>query len=315
MATDNNGAEVADQVCQKVADALNMAGSATDNANTLQKYVQLIDEGAGQALKSVIEDVGGGALSMLSAAQCGCEWYHGLGQLGNFLGSCIKDVLCALDEVVFDNHCHCIPQPPVQADCSQWISDHCLFADAAKNDPACAPQNFLVYAADSGQDIILKTTPAGTLAVVPGSGAGPDGKCASDMFCFCPAPMVPGGHDYGQIAGNVSVFTCSCPPGTHAVAGLKTTVCLCDDTKLPMQGPDALFSACPGPSFGCGTGLTYLNGKCVAECSDPTMGRTADGTCCDPAQMTSCGTCCPPGLIPDPNTGGCIAPPPLPGPK
>jgi hypothetical protein len=39
---------------------------------------------------------------------------------------------------------------------------------------------------------------------------------------------------------------------------------------------------------------------------------TFDGSCCDPAKMTSCGKCCPPGTTPDPTTGSCLPPPPQP---
>jgi hypothetical protein len=125
--------------------------------------------------------------------------------------------------------------------------------------------------------------------------------------------MVPTYTNDPHVAGPDAVFTCNCPPGTHAVAGLKQTVCLCDKTNLPMGSPNDLWGSCPDPSIvGCGEGLTLVNGKCVPACPDPTMGRTPDGVCCNPAQMTSCGICCPPGLIPDAATGGCIAPPPLP---
>src|SRR5262249_26012820 len=139
-------------------------------------------------------------------------------------------------------------------------------------------------------------------------------NCLPTKYCFCPKPMVANANNHVYLGGvkqPYSVVSCDCPLGTHAVDGLNTTVCLCDGTNMPMQGPNSLFGICPPPTIvGCPKGQTELNGKCVAVCTDPTKGMTADGSCCDPAQMTSCGMCCPPGLMPDAKTGGCVGPEP-----
>jgi hypothetical protein len=110
------------------------------------------------------------------------------------------------------------------------------------------------------------------------------------------------------------IFSCDCPydpkdpdrqthPGA-VVNGIST--CLCNNTNQPANFGFAPLGMCPPPACPAGQTRLGLDGDCVTPCSDPSQGMAFDGSCCNPAQMSSCGQCCPPSTVPDPKSGTCV---------
>jgi hypothetical protein len=261
--------------------------------------------GISQDVTSAILALGGPVLSVI---ECGCLLEQSVSQLANDVGACACDIAN-----FFGAHCkNCTPPPPVQANCA--LPTTCF---TGSSDPACQMNNTI-----SGCYTFLGAT------VCPGSEQdGPSGafvsthigdsECGALLYCFCPKPLVPTwtsvpplppGFTNPAAAG---VFTCACPDGTHqaGTAG-GIPICLCDYTNQPPKVADTPQGMCPINLLGsCKPNQIVIGGKCVTPCSDPTMGMTPDGACCDPNQVTSCGQCCGPGKRPV--NGSCVGPGPI----
>jgi hypothetical protein len=323
------------QFCSAVGDAINGVNSGTDKANTVAGLVKNVDASAGKSLQQALESAGSDVLSVLGAAQCGCELYQGLGQLGDFLGACIKDALCALDNAIFSEPCQCIAPPPILANCSPSAVP-CTDLRSDPNDPqgklvvpaACNTTIAWPDQEGSAKPRITQGPDGSQLVTLDLGSSDASGHCAPKEYCYCPSPMkVTINPVYiNGVKQEYGIVLCNCPDGTHAAPGYtgsngnqpsgpvaSLTYCICNNTGKPMAtGPDLPFGNCPtiGTDNGCPQGQISIGSKCVTPCADPSKGMTADGKCCDPAQISSCGQCCPPGTTPDPKTGGCLPPDP-----
>jgi hypothetical protein len=322
-ASADTGQGAINQVCAALQNAVKDVTSGGNDAKSvlgfLNQYAPSLSQDVQQQLASALSSIA----DPLDVALCGCSIEQGLGQLTADLGSCLQDVLCAGDAALFGDPCTCTAPPPVMANCAQSNSTNC--GSFNSNDAAClgeGPQGNVILAGPNGQTlpgsepVNVITGPAGTIVTSGGVGSDGHGHCAPVSVCTCPQPMVPTwtqDYVYGlangfQVDGpQVYIFSCNCPAGTHTGGTVNgTSVCLCDGTNLAPQPPDTFGGMCPPAS--CSPQQISLGGKCVTPCSNPAEGMTADGACCDPAQVTSCGMCCPPGTTPDPTSGSCVKP-------
>jgi hypothetical protein len=283
------GQGTVDKFCSTMKNLLASADKAQDNANSLENLLQQ----AGVS-SDVLQTIIGGladVASPIGAAACGCAVEQNFGNLGSDVGACIQDALCSLDALIGDP-CNCTPPPPIRANCALPVDQNTIMRG-----PGITP---------------TREVDGATGAFVSGGGDTDDGHghCGPVIFCFCPKPLVPTWKVDPLLdsSGNIQVFFCACPSGTHqtgVVGGLP--MCLCDNSNQPPNGPDSLFGMCPPPD--CAKPQIKIGSKCVTPCADPTKGMTNDGSCCDPTQVTSCGMCCPPGTTPDPATASCVGPP------
>jgi hypothetical protein len=283
--------------------------------------------GIGKDLLGEIADALNAVSNPAEVVTCACGTEQGGDSLGSDLGDCVEDGLCALAGV-FGDPCGCpAPPPRAVANCgaidvktcakygygdklSIWQHPECVapgsIGATCPNPPCWDP-----YAAWDGTLLVLTTSSGTYVSTVP---AWAEGECnPGQQSCFCPAPMK---ADWLEVPNPDSddreyVFACDCPDGTHPGATKPNGIssCLCDGTNQPANFGFALFGGmCPPPA--CPAGQTRLgsdpNSPCVTPCSDPKQGMAFDGSCCDPAQMTTCGKCCPPTTVPDPNSGTCV---------
>jgi hypothetical protein len=266
--------------------------------------------GISQDVTGEILALGGPALSII---ECGCSLEQGVSQLVSDVAACGCDLVNWIPGVNCNN---CTPPPPKQANCA--LPTTCF---VGSSDPACQTNNAILGCLTVGG------TPVsfGGIPVCPGNEKdGPtgafvstqvgDSNCPTLLYCFCPKPLVPTWTSAGPSFGNSvdsGVFTCACPDGTHqaGTAG-GIPICLCDYTNQPPKVADTPQGRCPINLLGsCQPNQIVIKGKCVTPCSDPTMGMTPDGACCDPNQVTACGQCCGPGKRPV--NGTCVGPGPI----
>jgi hypothetical protein len=272
-------------------------------------------------------------------AQCACDLNQGISQVPNDVASCVEGLLCDAQNAVFPGSCvGCTPSPPAVADCAatnadcETASTNNIYTNPTAQQLTCTgtgPQGqstFLagpngVYIPGAGIPAVQQVTSSTGTSVI-----GTRDSCGSISYCFCPKPMVPtwtpdapenftNPNNCTVCQGNAPwyIFSCNCPGGTHPdPSGLTVegiSVCLCDGTtnQVANLSSEALFGPCPPPA--CPTGQVRPSGmgKCVTPCSNPTMGMTPDGACCDPNLVTDCGQCCPQGSTPEPN-GTCFTP-------
>ena len=143
-----------------------------------------------------------------------------------------------------------------------------------------------------------------------------DSNCPTLLYCYCPKPLVPTWTSVPPLPPSFSnpldtgVFTCACPDGTwQAGTAGGVPICLCDYTNQPPKVADTPQGRCPMNLLGsCQPNQIVMNGD-ASRHSDPSMGMTPDGACCDPNQLTACGQCCGPGTRPV--NGRCVGPGPI----
>lgn len=280
--------------------------------------------GIGTDLLGEIADALNAVSSPVEVLKCACGTEQGGDSLGSDLGECIEDGLCALSGV-FGDPCGCpAPPPPTVANCAsidvKKCEDNSSYSGYFK--PACIPSGSFgatcptppcwdPYAAWDGTLLVLTTSSGTYLSTVP---PWAEGECNSgQQSCFCPKPMNPVWKEVPNPDSSdpAYAFACDCPDGTHPGALMPNngiSSCLCDGTNQPANFGFAPFGMCPPPK--CPAGQTRLgsdpNSPCVTPCSDPSQGMAFDGSCCNPAQMTTCGKCCPPTTVPDPTSGTCV---------
>jgi len=295
-------------------------GSASQIVGTLQSVG---GSSVGQDLLGEVADQLESVGSAAKVVSCACETEQGGGALSADLGQCMEDALCYLQDQLGLGPCDCTRPPPRVANCASIDVKKCegkAFIDRMHY-PECRASGSIGNSNPNGTNsgsymqpwqptLSVTTTSEGTLVEqLPPSAAGTG--CDPVQYCFCPAPMK---ADWQQVPNpdsgdNRYVFACECPDGTHPGATMPNGIssCLCDDTNQPaiLTGL-ALQGMCPPPA--CPPGQTRLGGvgDCVTPCSDPSQGMAFDGSCCNPAQMTSCGECCPPSTVPDPKSGTCL---------
>ena len=270
--------------------------------------------GIGKDLLGEIADALNAVSSPAEVVKCACGTEQGGDSLGSDLGECLEDGLCALAGA-FGDPCGCpAPPPPAVANCASIDVKKC-----EDNKSACIPSGSIgatcpkppcwdPYAPWDGTLLVLTTSSGTYVSTVP---AWADGECNSgQQSCFCPKPMNPAWREIPNPDSSDPeyAFSCDCPDGTHPGALMNgISSCLCDNTNQPaiLTGL-AINGMCPPPA--CPAGQTRFggNGPCVTPCSDPSQGMAFDGSCCNPAQMTSCGECCPPTTVPDPKSGTCV---------
>ena len=292
----NGGSQTISDLCNDVE------GGQTDVGN-LGDWLKAA--GVDQQVTGDILAISGPVVSVL---ECGCMMEQGVSSLANDIGDCACDIAN-----FFGAHCqNCTPPPPVQANCS--LPTTC-FSDSS--DPNCNMTNTISGCLTVAGFQVCPGTENDTAAGAFVSTHIGDSECGALLYCFCPKPLVPTWTSVPPAPPGFTnpaahgVFTCACPDGTRQVGtsgGIP--LCLCDYTNVPPKVGDTPQEQCPinltGP---CKPDQIVIAGKCVTPCSDPTMGMTPDGACCDPNQVTSCGQCCPPGTRPV--NGSCVGPGPI----
>lgn len=314
VATDAGQGKV-DQFCNEVHKTLDKVTSGSGKAKSILNLLKKIAPSLSQTLQKKLAQALSTVSSPLNVAECSCAVENGGNQVSADLGSCIEGALCTIDKAVFSDPCKCIPSAPIQADCTPHDCGYNLIEHplSPQDLAACQGKNTLIIDTDPGyQQARTIKSPAGTYVGLGGDSSDANGHCSHVRYCFCPKPMVPTWTtDYTIDASDThtKIFSCNCPSGTHSAPGGPVNglpVCICDNTNQVAQFNNPLGMCLPPP---CPKGQKKIGGKCVTPCSDPTKGMTADGSCCDPAHMTSCGMCCPPGTTPDPASGTCKSPP------
>lgn len=297
LAATGNGGTV-NSVC-------NDLNTVTDDINSIASWLQAA--GISGDVASTIASVPG--LDPLSVAECGCALEQGINQFASDVGDCLCDLVSWIPGVNCNN---CTPPPPIQANCA--LPTNCF---VGSSDPACQTQNTI----PGCYHIAGITDCPGTENDEPNgafvSAQIGDSNCPTTLYCFCPKPLVPTWTSVPnlppsfQSPSQTGVFTCACPDGSYqaGTAG-GIPICLCDYTNKPPKVGDTPQERCPINLLGsCQPNQIVVNGQCVSPCSDPSMGMTPDGACCDPNQVTACGQCCPPGTRPV--NGTCVGPGPI----
>jgi hypothetical protein len=281
-----------------------------DDLNSIASWLQAA--GVSSDVVSTIASIPG--LDPWNVAECGCDLEQGVNQLVSDFGDCLCDLVSWIPGV---NCNSCTPPPPIQANCA--LPTNCFIGSS---DPACQTNNAIpgcltvggTQVSIAGNPICPGNERDGPTGAFVSTQVG-DSSCPTLLYCFCPKPLVPTWTSAGPGFGNSvdsGVFTCACPDGTYqaGTAG-GIPICLCDYTNQPPKVADTPQGMCPMNLLGsCQSNQIVLNGKCVTPCSDPSMGMTPDGGCCDPNLVTNCGQCCPPGSTPEPN-GTCFKPGPI----
>lgn len=315
------GQALVDQFCKE---AQGTADQVVSTLNTI--FSNSIAESVLGNLSKQLGAIGSAAM----VVKCSCETEQSTNALGADVGECLQEGLCSAQQTLGIDlgYCDCTPPPPQIAHCGAVDVKACEGMDllTRMKHPECIPassiansnpnwQNSTAEMAPYRPSIFKVETPEGTTAVqLPPSAEGTG--CGAVQSCFCPKPMEfkwwevanPGSGDHRYL------LACDCPTGTHPGAQMPSGIssCLCDETNQIANFGFAPFGMCPPPA--CPPGQTRLgvDGKCVTPCSDPTLGMAIDGSCCNPAQMSSCGQCCPPNTMPDPKSGACVPRPPQP---
>jgi hypothetical protein len=289
---------------------------------TADQVVSTLNTIFGNAIaQEVLGDLSAQLSSIGSAAKvvrCACETEQSTNSLGADLGQCAQEALCSIG---IDFGCACQRPAPRTAQCPSIDPAKCQSKDYIQQlrDPTCIPAGSIANCNPNYQQCgyagyapsVVKTeTPEGTLVMqVPPSAEG-TGCNDAVQSCFCPKPMKPQWHEVANPGSGDHryIFSCDCPEGTHAGATMPTGIssCLCDQTNQPANLGFAPFGMCPPPACPAGQSRLSPDGECVTPCADPSQGMAFDGSCCNPAQMTSCGQCCPPGTLPDPKSGSCV---------
>lgn len=265
--------------------------------------------------------------SAVKVVQCACETEQSTNSLGAGVGQCLQEALCDLG---IDFGCACTRPPSQTANCASIDVKKCEEDHNYSGiwNPACIPsgsiansnpnwQNPLPEMAPYAPSVAKVETPEGLLAIQLPPTAEGTGCNEAVQSCFCPAGMNATWHEVPNpnSGDHRYIFSCDCPydpkdpdhqthPGATMPNGISS--CLCNNTNQPANFGLAPFGMCPPPA--CPAGQTRLGGTgdCVTPCSDPSQGMAFDGSCCNPAQMTSCGECCPPSTVPDPKSGTCV---------
>jgi hypothetical protein len=276
----------------------------------------------GQNVLGELADVLSAVGSPAKVMQCACATEQGVGALGSDLGDCMEDALCWLQDQLGFGSCDCTRPPPALASCPSIDVKKCKEDHSYSGiwNPACIPSGSIGYSnpncKSSGSymepwqhTLTCTTTAEGTLVVtLPPTAEGTG--CGGAYYCFCPAPMKADWHQVPNPGSGDAryAFSCDCPDGTHPGETMPNGIssCLCDNTNQAAIFGFAPFGMCPPPA--CPTGQVRIGGvgDCVTPCADASQGMTFDGSCCNPAQMTSCGQCCQPGTLPDPKSGTCV---------
>lgn len=267
--------------------------------------------GPGSELIGVLSQVAG----PLATLSCACSIDQGIGQIGTDIGSCFEAVICAGVQFLSGHpggSCECThPLPVAGDDCAAPLK---CATTAHANDPECA---------DAVYENVTQNPPNYQLSgnYILDDGYSWDGSsywCGPQHFCSCPSPMklvqVP--VDWDQ---QVAMFTCQCPNdagnpnnsnNTHAPPtppGVAPPLqCICNNTGQVARPTNSTYGSCPDlTGKQCPPGQMNVENNCVTPCSDPTKLQMADGSCCDPTQVSACGACCPKGQAPNPRTGNC----------
>mgnify|MGYP007068603027 CR=1 FL=1 len=305
------GQNLVDNFCAEVPGTIDQIGSKANTvfgSDLAQKYLG--------DFSSELAAIGAAAAVVKCA--CGTEKTNVASE--NSFGACFKDALCAADEFIFGNQCECTPEAPRVAACPAYDPRNCQSVDYIQKlgDPTCYPAGSIANCntewknsnsyPDYAPSVQKVETPEGTLALVMPAKVD---QCGAVQSCFCPKPMIPVWHEIGNpgLPGRRYIFSCDCPEGTHPGPLTMTGIsaCLCDNSNEPaIFSGLALHGMCPPPACPEGQVRMTDTGPCITPCSDPSKGMAFDGSCCDPAQMTSCGSCCPADTVPDPKSGSCV---------
>ncbi len=292
---------------QSLCDAANTAFSNGQSAANINNMVSAYFGGTGldlavNDLVSALSSVAG----PLATLSCACSIDQGVGQIATDIGSCFEAALCDAVKALGGECNTCKPELPTPngnctppLDCAKFAhaQDADCYGDIVE-DTGVSPPSYKV---------------SGNYILDYGNG------CGSPRFCSCPSPMtlvqVP--VEWNQ-PWDV-MFTCQCPSNpnnkndpnnTHpppAPPGVAPALeCICDNTgkvALPAGGAGGICPNLIGKQ--CPPGQQNVDNECVTPCADPTKVQMADGSCCDPKQVSQCGLCCRSGQAPNPTTGNC----------
>lgn len=314
------------QFCQGVQTLSNAQGGASNVVGDLKQggFFNGLSASEQQSISDALSGLAS-AGDALGVASCACSVVddQGLGQLISDLGACLQDGLCD-----FANWIHSI-DPGINA-CSGGVNvvpvnctgNPCTGSGwnmTCNYSAGLWPEECGSGPCKSGDGSVqCKQQPGGGEMCSEVMGADANGTITVTS-CFCPAPMKITQHQGVDGSGDPwPYFTCDCPSGTHVAgtAGPLSGICICNNTNLPAQAAGGPGGICPFPLTGlpCPKGQVSVRGKCAPQCASPSQVRLANGTCCDPAQVTACGSCCPPGQRPDASTGDCTSAVPQPRP-
>jgi hypothetical protein len=276
---------------------------------TLDKLPAAARDALNEVFGDVIDNVNSGAgelLPILSFASCACKVANseGVAKTLDVGGTCFKDALCAVDEVITGRGCDSGPHGITTMDCIKGVYGGGMTP---------APGGNGLYTDVQGTDI--NGHPIG-------------------FACFCPPPMKmglsytgdhPNCNDASGKPGPDMCQVCSCPYPTKMVA---LGVCLCPDgSALQANGECAppCAGSCPAGQIlksairlsngqcssqcGCPAGQTMENGVCVLPPCPEGEARLPSGACCAKTMISACGECCLFGQAPDTATGTCVAAP------
>jgi hypothetical protein len=312
----------APQFCQAVQAAYNAIQSGSQTVGDVQSRLQPIMSGLPSGVQNSIDQAlnglagaGRGAADALSVVSCACSIVtdQGIGQLAGDVLSCLQDAICFLqDNLPGFNQCSGTTNV-TWVNCAQ---DPCA---GRTNAFGCTPNPGIGYIANApgpvtdGAKVECTQNSSGEVcwSVL---GADQNGN-VTVLACYCPAPMQLNtsynGGLYDGYGDQIPYLLCSCPQGTTQAgsSGALSDICICNNTHLPAQAPGGPAGICPTPLTGtpCPSGQVNVGGSCVTPCSDPSQVMLGNGSCCFPAQATSCGVCCPSGQSPDLATGNCVA--------
>jgi hypothetical protein len=286
-------------------------GQSAANINQLVNNYFGSGIGPGSELIGALSQVAG----PLATLSCACSIDQGVGQIANDIGSCFETAVCAGIQLISGHPgqpCDCThPLPVAGDDCAAPLK---CAQTAHANDPECT---------DAIYENVTQNPPNYQISgnYILDDRGGWDGSsywCAPQHFCSCPSPMklvqVP--VDWDQ---QVAMFTCQCPNdpsnpndpnNTHAPptpSGVSPPLeCICNNTGQVAKASNSTYGSCPDlTGKQCPKGQENVDNQCVTPCADPTKLQMADGSCCDPTQVSACGTCCPSGQAPNPRTGNC----------
>jgi hypothetical protein len=309
----------APQFCQAVQGAYNAIQSGSQTVSDVQARLQPIMSALPSTVQNSINQAldglagaGRSATDALSVVSCACSVVTdpGIGQLAGDVLSCLQDAICFLqDNLPGFNQC-------MGSTNTTWVNcaqDPCA---GRTNQFGCTPNPSIGYIANgSGQGGAQVECTQSSSGEVCWSVLGADSNGnVTVLACYCPAPMQLNtsynGGMYDQYGDQIPYLLCSCPQGTTQAgsSGALSDICICNNTHLPAQSPGGPGGICPSPLTGapCPSGQVNVGGQCITPCSDPSQVMLGGGTCCLPAQATSCGVCCPSGQTPDLASGNCV---------